>query len=290
VIKQFLSLFLVTSLFSYDLGIEEVNILTSKYDYNRLRGKLNIEKNDFLFKLLADNENIYNYEEKLSSNTNRIYRMYLQYSDDKNLFIIGKQRVFLGVGRMFNPIDVFNPIDITAIESSQRKGVESIRYDYAINDLSNISFVSSEDKRVVKLKGFLEVGDFGVIFIRDEEFKKDILGFEAEGEIQGITFRSEIKVEKEVDYIVGSEYGFENGFNLLFEYRNSTNELGSVMSYPINLLTTINITAIKNLKYKSWFTLLNVDYSLTDDIDISLGGLIYSDEEDVLFLKLFMEF
>jgi hypothetical protein len=281
---------LVTSLFSYDLGIEEVNILTSKYDYNRLRGKLNIEKNDFLFKLLADNENIYNYEEKLSSNTNRIYRMYLQYSDDKNLFIIGKQRVFLGVGRMFNPIDVFNPIDITAIESSQRKGVESIRYDYAINDLSNISFVSSEDKRVVKLKGFLEVGDFGVIFIRDEEFKKDILGFEAEGEIQGITFRSEIKVEKEVDYIVGSEYGFENGFNLLFEYRNSTNELGSVMSYPINLLTTINITAIKNLKYKSWFTLLNVDYSLTDDIDISLGGLIYSDEEDVLFLKLFMEF
>lgn len=289
-IKQFLSLFLVTSLFSYDLGIEEVNILTSKYDYNRLRGKLNIEKNDFLFKLLADNENIYNYEEKLSSNTNRIYRMYLQYSDDKNLFIIGKQRVFLGVGRMFNPIDVFNPIDITAIESSQRKGVESIRYDYAINDLSNISFVSSEDKRVVKLKGFLEVGDFGVIFIRDEEFKKDILGFEAEGEIQGITFRSEIKVEKEVDYIVGSEYGFENGFNLLFEYRNSTNELGSVMSYPINLLTTINITAIKNLKYKSWFTLLNVDYSLTDDIDISLGGLIYSDEEDVLFLKLFMEF
>jgi len=94
-------------------------------NYNRLRVTLDLYHDtweDISAKLILDNENIYSFKDKNNKNTSQFYRGYLRYSGEKHMLTLGLQRIPFGVGRIWNPIDIFNPIDITSIETDERKG------------------------------------------------------------------------------------------------------------------------------------------------------------------------
>ena len=310
------------ALFSYaqelETAIEEVNILKKEKsagssDYNRVRVEftLGFETYENLFaKLIIDNENTYGISEDKNRNETDIYRGYIRYMEGKNLLSIGKQRIPFGVGRIWNPTDIFNPIDVTAIEPDKREGTESARYEYAISTLSNLDATVSKDKYALRVKGFLSFADMALMVLKDNKSDTDILGYEYSGELfeTGIELRSEgayrfQKNGKEhFDLIVGAEYAFENSLTLLGEYRHDSlshsNYLASKISYELTPLLTGSFLALKNFEDKSSFYSIGFDYSLADDITLDMGSLLYSGDgsseygsfNDTYFMKFFIHF
>jgi hypothetical protein len=288
-------------------NFENSNILTHQQDagvvdYNRFRLYLDFEDKrweDISAKIILDNENRLYFKSGQNRNKSSIYRAFLNYTGEKHLVTIGLQRVAFGVGRIWNPIDVFNPIDITAVETNERKGVEAFHYEYAINSLSNFDLTLSKKKQALRVKGFLDVADIAFILIKDDKNSLDIVGYEAEGELGDITLRSEGGVFFKKDYktyykyILGAEYGFENSLVVLGEFHHDTNiasrQLALNLSYQpsalwhINFLTLCDVNA-ENIMFSPSFSL-----SLSDESNLQVGGFI-TNKEDRFFVHYFINF
>ena len=312
--RLFLSfLSFTTLLFAADLKTNFANSNILDYqkdigtvDYNRLRLYLDLTDKkweDFSAKIILDNENIFNFKKGKNQNKSSIYRAYINYTGDKHMLTLGLQRVPFGVGRIWNPIDVFNPIDITAVETDERKGTEALRYEYAINELSNIDLTLSKDRQALRVKSFLDVADFALVLIKDNKNDQDIIGYEAEGELleSDITLRSEGGrfLDTKTDevyykYIIGGEYGFENSFVILTEFhlnsRLNSKQLALNLSYQpsplwfLNFLTLGDIHDDKSIMFSPSFT-----YSLSDESTLEASGFI-SNKQDRYFLHYFINF
>ncbi len=310
-----------TILFAFDaeFEVENTNIVTSQKqnkikDYNRLRLYSQFEDKKYenaFIKIILDNANNYNHKIKKNENKTNFYRGYLKYIGEKHLFVAGLQRVPFGVGKIYNPIDIFNPIDSTSIEANERKGVESIRYEYAINDLSNFDITYAKDKSAFRVKGFLDVADIALVVLEDKKEKENIFGYELEGEFldSGIELRSEGGYFRDMTadtnsykYIIGAEYGFENSLTTLAEYKYESNtkskHFGINNSYQLNMLTKINLLIIKNLEDKSHIFEPSLEYSFDDEMTLSVGMFDYNSDkqsefgtyDDYCFVKLFVHF
>lgn len=302
------------SLCAFDLeyNLENSNILMhapnyDTIDYNRLRLNLDLyaDSVDGLeAKVIVDNSNYFAFETHDNHNETDVYRAYLSYATSKHYLTLGLQRIPFGVGRITNPIDIFNPIDITAIETDQREGTRAFRYEYTINDLSTFDLTFAHKRQAIRVKGFLEVADVAGIIINDEKNNQEVYGYELEGEMgeSQITFRSEggLFWDKTVDttsyhYMVGGEYGFENGLIVICEYAKHTREdistLSSLLSYVYSPLTTFGFLVHHYIEGKNTLLAPTLSYSLSDESTLDLGYFHYSQsDQDLLYLRYFINF
>ncbi|MCK5437673.1 MAG: hypothetical protein KAI90_06645 [Desulfobulbaceae bacterium] len=303
----------------FDYGVENTNIITcDEYgrlgDHNRLRADINLEHPEldgFTARLILDNETRYSEQPTSFTNKSKIYRAYLEYGGEKHFWVIGRQRVPFGVGRIWNPIDVFNPIDSLAVESGERTGTEALRYEYALGPLANFDITVSRDKSAARIKGYLEFVDLALVGVADNDNDRDIMGWEIEGELfaTGIELRSEggcfhnrVTGKRHTEFIYGVEYGFANSLTLLGEYyfndKTRTDHLGCTISYQPASLWSMKLLKIINLDDHSSFIAPSIEYSLSDEMTISAGVFIYnggSDDEfglqaDQFYLRWFVHF
>ncbi|MCF8057183.1 MAG: hypothetical protein K9K37_11180 [Desulfocapsa sp.] len=265
------------------------------FDYNRLRAELTLEHEDssnLSARLIVDNETYYKNDPGSLVNRTSIYRAYMEYSGAKHLWLVGKQRIPLGVGRFWNPIDVFNPIDIEAIETDQRPGTNSIRYEYAMSELSNIDVTVADGKGAIRVKGYLGFADVALVGEWDEDQDRDIIGWEIEGELanSGIELRSEggsfhnrQSGQRHTEFIVGTEYGFENSLVLMGEYHYldvpRRDELGVLASFQPAMLWTCSLMTVTDLDDGSGFVSPVIEYSLSDEMTLSGGAFVYHGAE-----------
>lgn len=312
---------LAASLFgvSPELVLENTNIVSYDdvqhwCDYNRLRVDVSLSKpqyENFAAKLIVDNEN--RYVERPSSLVNKtlIYRGYLQYRGQTHLWTIGRQRIPFGVGRIWNPVDVFDPIDFQAKEMDERRGTEAIHYEYALGQLANLDLTGAKEKLAARLKGYLEVADLALVTVWDDDNDRDMIGWEMAGEIgetglevrsEGGSFHDRRRHARYTEFIVGAEYGFSNSLTVLGEYKynddNQLDYLAAQLSYQFSMLWSGQVLGIVNLDDHGSFITPTFNYSAADEITINGGALIYhggSDDEfgsqaDQVFLRLFIHF
>jgi hypothetical protein len=71
----------------------------------------------------------------------RLYRATLQFSSEHAEVVLGRQRVAWGVGRLWNPIDRFNPIPPLAIEADQSPGVDAALLRWVIDGFDYLEAV-----------------------------------------------------------------------------------------------------------------------------------------------------
>lgn len=240
-----------------------------------------------------------------------VYRMYASYEGEKTRILAGRQRIPFGVGRIWNPVDIFNPIDITSIEPDERKGTDSLRMEYSLNDLSVMDGTLSETKAAARVKGFLTYGDAAVILQYDSEENQSILGWELEGDptSTGVELRSEggffydsDTEETHIQAIVGAEYGFPSSLTLLLEFfhdgQNDENSLGITASYQISMLTFASFIALYNITDQSSFLAPTIQYSVSDEMTLEGGiflnsgasGTTYGDTPNTLYFRWFAHF
>lgn len=296
-----------TSIVSYD----EVRHWT---DFNRFRVDLSLshqQYSNFSAKLIVDNQT--RYVERPSSLVNKtlIYRGYLQYSGQTHFWTIGRQRIPFGVGRVWNPIDVFDPIDFQSKEPEERRGTEAIHYEYAVSRLANFDLTGANEKLAARLKGYLEVADLALVAVWDDENDRDIIGWEVEGEIgetgievrsEGGSFHDRLRHERYTEFILGAEYGFANSLTILGEYKYNDESqfdyMAGQLSYQFSMLWSGQVLGIVNLDDHSAFITPTFNYSAADEITISGGALIYhggsddvfGSQADQVFLRLFVHF
>jgi hypothetical protein len=240
-----------------------------------------------------------------------IYRLYGSFDGEKVRLIAGKQRIPFGVGKIWTPVDIFNPIDSTKIETDEREGTDSIRGEYSLNDLSIIDATLSEEKGALRLKGFLEFGDVALITQYDTEQEVAILGWELEGDPTGtgIELRSEggLYYDRHTDdstlqAIVGCEYGFPNSLTLIGELyhdgQKDKQSLGISATYQLSMLTIVSVLGIVNMSDDSLFLAPSLQYSITDEMTLDVGlfinsgesGSTYGDSPHTIFVKWFAHF
>jgi len=309
-----------------DLAVENTNVVGYEeirytVDYNRLRADLTLEHEkytDFVGKLIVDNQTLYTTRPSCLQNKTSIYRAYLQYRGMKHFWSVGKQRIPLGVGRIWNPIDIFNPINVEAIEVEERIGTDAIRYEYALGELSYIDVTVARDKGAVEVKGYLKDVDVGLVGLWDEDAdqfftdrglddqlpgtgierldegsSQDIIGWEIEGELpetgielrsEGGSFHNRESGERHTEFIVGAEYGFENSLTLLGEYKYSDetgiDHFGAQANYQPAMLWICNLLVITNLDDQSGFVSPFLEYSLSDEMTLSAGAFFYFGGDD----------
>jgi hypothetical protein len=291
--------FFVVPIFPFhaDLELENTNIaiydnINRLQNFNRIRLQSTIEheQNMAISSYLAiDNKNSLALKSSSNRNKTELYRGYLQYAGKKHFFVLGRQRVPLGVGNFWNPIDTYNPIDSFSIEPETRKGTDAIRYEYAIDNLSNFDCTLSKNKNAARIKGFLGFADVALVGVLDRKEKRNILGWEIEGELlttgielvsEGGFFRDTDNKRDYTDYILGAEYGFANSLTIIGEYYKSgergSESMGASASFQADPLLLIGLRAVTDLDDHSTFISPYLEYSLSDEMTLSIGALIYS--------------
>lgn len=64
----------------------------------------------------------------------RIDRLWLSYSRDDWVFKMGRQAITWGSGRLFRPMDLFNPFSSTALDTSYKPGIDMLYAQYLYPD------------------------------------------------------------------------------------------------------------------------------------------------------------
>ena len=314
-IKLILLLFLFphAMMADFDYRIENTNLSVSQdsvvYNYDRLRLRGDYFQNNFFSTIIVDGVNYYgqkyiNSEEftlikSIESDTPfstassfynydngsayaKIYRAYIGYEDGKNRVVFGLQNITMGVGRIWNPTNLFNPTNIYALEPDEVFGVFGVSYTRYINDTSHIRVVASQKaddsfKYGAIYKSYMSFADIGFSLISSNQTK--MLGYEIEGNLldTGIELRSEgayIKNELKDFFqgIVGVDYGFVNGVTLVAEVLYSSKNF----SYQ-EILENFNSEIASNLVYTNFYTALSLSYSFNIFLD---GSVLYIDSFD----------
>lgn len=98
-----------------------------------------------------------------------LYRGYLQYEGEHFELSVGRQRIPWGVGRLWNPIDRFNPVGPLAIEPDQSAGVDAVKARWLISGFTYVEGVyaagaSGRDRSfAARLQGVAHDVDYSVM-------------------------------------------------------------------------------------------------------------------------------
>jgi len=295
------------------------------FDYNRFRFENRSYIENFSSLLILDNDTIvgskylndskgtphdstlynpdipFNTSIKLGSNPYdrvKIYRALAKYEDDEHALTFGLQRVAFGVGRVWTPTDMFNPLQSLSLESAERSPVFALDYNNAFSDTGSLELVTSiqennDLKAAIRIKEYVLFADMGLIIVKEKN--RQLLGFEIEGHLleTGVEVRSEggiftnTKADKSfTKFILGADYGFENSLILTAEYLYNENDYKSnQMAYPsFGDDTFTNVIAHKDSNYMA----LMASYSFSTLISGSLLGMYNLEDESSIFIPTFL--
>lgn len=241
----------------------------------------------------------------------QIHRLYTGYSDDKHSVTLGLQKVSMGVGRIWNPTDLFNPKNPRALEPDEVYGAMALSYTYSPSSLSQITAVAAQRadksfKYAGRAKGYLSVADVAIDVVSADDVT--MIGYELEGELfnSGIELRSEggwfddkLLHTQFFQGLIGADYAFESSLMLIGEWLHtsrtfdkelqfrlpsgafnnlvdSQDYMGIGLNYQITPLLYARLSSIISIDDASHYIGPNVSYSLADDMSIALGGIVYN--------------
>lgn len=245
-----------------------------------------------------------------------IYRMYLTYATEKSKLVLGRQRVAWGVGRVWNPTDLFNPISPLQIEQDQRDGVDAVSLEYYTGPLSSLNLVfaagNNSDENSAGLQATMNINRYDLHFMAGEFRKNRVVGFGFAGDRSGGGVRGEATYtdpESGSDYwqaILGWDYSFPTSLYVMFEYLYNEgnvekpaapggfaadsnrrifsgeietlnrNLLASALAYDITPLIRVSSLLIYDIDGNSAFFAPTLAYNILPNLDWTLGMQLFS--------------
>jgi hypothetical protein len=238
----------------------------------------------------------------------QLYRLYGGYVDGKNRLSVGLQKVSMGVGRLWNPTDLFNPKNPLALEPDEVFGNVALVYTYTISELSQATGVVAqrEDetfKYAGRLKGNVASVDMALNAVSADDV--EMLGYELEGELgesgvglrsEGGWFRDKLLGTSFFQGLIGADYVFENSLMLAGEWLHTSRSfdaepgtasgapanlvrakdyLGMNAGYDIDPLLYSSLSLIVSAGDGSFYLAPLLSYSLADDATLAAGAMLY---------------
>ncbi|MBI2619731.1 MAG: hypothetical protein HYW57_06585 [Ignavibacteriales bacterium] len=235
-------------------------------------------------------------------------RAYVRQSSPFGDLTIGRQRISWGTGRVWNPTDLFNPINPVAFSKLEKDGIDAVMAKFVAGNLTDLSLVYNPYDRFRKAQyggrfrtnyeGFdfsVMGGLFGERIALGADFAGSLFdtGIRGEGIISGSRTRF---AENFAKYILGIDNQFTGKLYAMMEYHYNgqgknqrfayeLNRLvdGEILnlgkhyatgqiSYLIHPLVFVSVTLNRSFTDGSGFVGGTAAYSASDEISIALGS------------------
>lgn len=238
----------------------------------------------------------------------RLYRGHVDIATPVADILVGRQRIAWGSGHFWNPTDLLNPFNPTAIEPEEREGVDALLLQRNIGALSRLSLVyapqrDAADSRAIHYRTNAAATDLAVLL---GEFRGErVVGLDIVGRVGEGGLRAEVahtRPENGADYtraVAGFDYAFANTLILSVEYyyngQGTTDEAaydllalqaGRIQSaarhywgvqaiYDIMPLLRTDNSLIVNADDGSRFFAPRLIYSIAPNVDGALGAQLF---------------
>ncbi|MEQ8801901.1 hypothetical protein [Haliea sp.] len=144
----------------------------------------------------------------------RLDRLYAGYSSERVVLRLGRQAVSWGNGLLFNPVDLFNPFDPTAIDTEYKTGDDMLYAQYLLPSGSDWQLVqvqrrdagghvsSAVSSTALKFHGFAAEREYDLMLAR--HFDEVLLGFGASSNLGEAVLRGDMLFADTADGWTGS--------------------------------------------------------------------------------------
>ncbi len=242
--------------------------------------------------------------------THFIDRLYLWQGFKSGSVVLGRQRISWGNGRIWNPTDLFNPINPASFFKVEKDGADAVSAKYAFGNFTDLNLVFNPQEKIrnsnygFRFRTNFEEYDMSVM---GGYFDKRIVGgldFAGNLFVAGVRGEGIISVNKDstkdkfVKFILGIDNQFTPEIYALAEYHyngegktdKSAYELerlarGEIQNlsrnylcissvYQFNPLASVTVTGITNFNDGSGFVSLIASYSAKENLTLGLGSQI----------------
>lgn len=163
--------------------------------------------------------------------------------------VVGRQAISWGVGRFWNPLDLFRAFSPVEIDREYKAGVDAIRLERALGPFSHLELVYAafgEDfaRHVLAVRGQTTVGTFDLGGLAGKSFRDVVVGPFVDGELKGIGMRGELTCTHDTTGrgrgqrtfargVASIDYRFANGLYALLEYYFNGFGKEEAADYPV---------------------------------------------------------
>lgn len=240
-----------------------------------------------------------------------IDRLHFRQNTEWTDVVVGRQRIAWGTGRVWNPTDLFNPINPASFAKIEKDGVDAISAKIHFGSFTDLSLVYNPQKGwETSNAGFrfrTNVSEFDLSLVGGHFDKRVVVGGDFAGNLLEAGVRGEGIVSAMandldsnfVKFILGTDYQFTPEIYALAEYHfngeGSKNPLqydltrlakGEILnvgrnyftiqaSYLVHPLVNVLGSWTRNFDDKSQFFGLLVSYSATEEMTVGLGGQLF---------------
>ncbi len=245
----------------------------------------------------------------------RLYRAWLRYEGAHAGLVIGRQRIAWGTARIWNPTDRFNPVDPTALEPTEKTGVDALIATWRYSGFGALQLVAAPGRashrmsRKTALRWRDTFGEADMSLILGRVGVERVIGGDVAANIMEGTFRLEAMrawprhAGGYAQAAIGYDYTLTNsvfpaGLYMLVEYfyngapgdapalappdrlyARARHEAGFSTGYDISPLWRITGTLIWDASGGSRFFLPRLIWSASDNVDISAFALLFGGDQ-----------
>ncbi len=238
-------------------------------------------------------------------------RFYLRHELSFGEITIGRQRVAWGTGRVWNPTDLFSPINPATFDKIEKDGADLLTMKFFLGNFTDLTLVYNPRPRGeahnagMRFRSNWQTYDFSLIAGRFD--RRSVLGGDFAGNIFLAGFRGEAiyaydndRDERFFKGILGLDYQFTSKLYALLEYQHNgqgsrqprdydipallegevinlgKNYLIGQAVYQIHPLISGSVGYSQNLDDESGFVNLSLQYAMKDYLDFNLGGQMFN--------------
>ncbi len=242
-------------------------------------------------------------------------RLYFRQSFDFGNIIVGRQRISWGTGRVWNPTDLFNPINPANFSKIEKDGADAVSTKFNLGDFTDLHFVFNPAKKIGKsnyaFRFRTNYNEYDLSVMGGVFDERIVGGFDFAGNFfdaglrgEGIISMNENNTsENFVKFILGIDYQFTSEIYALAEYHFNGEGAIEKLNYDFNRLALgeiinlsknyfhisstwqytpllkITVSNNINLNDKSGYFNILGNYSVTEDFYITAGTQITFGED-----------
>lgn len=239
-----------------------------------------------------------------------IDRLYWRQGFKSGSIVFGRQRISWGTGRIWNPTDLFNPINPASYYKIEKDGADAVSLKYAFGQFTDLNLVYNPQEKIKNsnygLRFRTNYHEYDMSIMGGYFDRRIIGGLDFAGNLLDAGVRGEgiISVNKDstkdkfVKFILGIDNQFTPELYALIEYHYngegkvdkssydflrlakgeiqnlSRNYICLSASYQFNALTNAALTNISNLNDESGFVNAVLSFEAKQFLSLSLGSQV----------------
>lgn len=244
-----------------------------------------------------------------------IDRLYWKQSFGFGDVVVGRQRIAWGTGRIWNPTDLFNPLNPTSFAKIEKDGVDALQMKFHLGSFTDLALVVNPQNgwhtsnvgfrfrtNVNEYDFSLVGGYFNDRIVAGTDFAGNLFdaGVRGEGIVSVAPTHPDSNFAK---FIVGVDYQFTSKLYALLEYHfngeGTTDKMsyelarlieGDILnlgrqyvtisgSYLIHPLVTLMLSLTSNMVDGSQFIGASISFSVEENVMLAVGGQLFRGDD-----------